>query len=177
MRARGVAAVLCGLGLVVAAWPTTAHAQSLDCDHPSGVGCFEVTLAGGTGGSARVTGFAKSFGSDADRAWYVQLVEPGGASSFMLMYAGAGLPPTGEHIIVDFVANDAEPPAGMLVATGSVGPRPFVVSGFHSIGGTLFITSSTPRWVEGTFNFRAREATSGQAITVDGRFKAMNEGM
>ena len=172
--------VLLALGLTIAGPAGAATAQSLDCTHPSGVGCFEFTITGGTGGAAspgRITGFAKSFGSDAQAMWYTQLVEPGGASTIMLMYSGAGLPPVGDHQIADFVASGAEAPPGAFVASGSVDPQTFMVSGFHSVAGTLVIASSTPKWVEGTFSFGARESASGQMVTVDGRFKAMNEEM
>lgn len=172
-----VKGTLVGLGLTMAAPAGSTLAQALSCNHPSGVGCFEVTVTSGTGGPAQVAGFAKSFGSNADQAWYVQLIEPGGASSIMLLYSGAGLPPTAEHAVADFMANDAEPPPGEFVATGALDPQSFMVSGFHSVGGTLVITASSSSWVEGTFNYRAREASTGQVVTVDGRFKAMNEAM
>ncbi|MGE0555005.1 MAG: hypothetical protein AB7R55_16360 [Gemmatimonadales bacterium] len=137
-------------------------------------GNFTATVTASGQDGVRLAGFALSFGSDAKRAWYVQLVTPGGGSTIMLLYAGAGLPPTGEHRIVDFIGNDATPPPGKFVATGNVDPAVAAVVGLSSIGGTITITRSTPSVVEGRFEYRARLADVSQAVVVEGEFESNN---
>jgi len=121
-------------------------------------------------------GFAWSEGNEAEQGWFVQMVTPGGGSSIVLLYAGAGRPPTGEYPIVDLVANDFEPPAGKFIATGSVDPQHLVLTGFHSKEGTILITSSTPGSVGGSFEFRASGAQDGSHVTVEGTFRTANKG-
>lgn len=176
IRLTAVGALL-GLGLSACAPAERALAQGLVCNHPSGVGCFEATVTGPSGTPAQMTGFAKSFGSNADQAWYTQLIGPGGTSSMMILFNGAGRPPTGRHPIADFIASDASPPSGEFIGTGTVSPPVSGISGFSSIRGTLEVTASSAGWVEGTFQFQARETSTGQVVTVDGRFKAQNEVM
>lgn len=137
-------------------------------------GSFKATVTAPGQDGVQLTGFAPSFGSDAKRGWYVQLVTPGGGSTILLLYAGAGLPPTGEHQIVDFIGNDATPPPGKFVATGNVDPAVAAVIGLSSIGGTITITRSTPTVVEGRFEYRARLAGASQAVVVEGEFESNN---
>jgi hypothetical protein len=162
-----------GLGLAVLG-PAAALAQPLECNHPSGVGCFELTVTGSAGVSAEVSGFANAFGSSADQAWYTQLTEPGGASSVMLIFYGAATPPVDELKVVDYV-NTPNPPAGTFVATGSIDPEVIAISGLHSVRGTVVITASSPNWVEGTFSYRAQQATDGHFVTVEGRLKTKSQ--
>jgi hypothetical protein len=137
-------------------------------------GNFSATVGLASGTPVELSGFAMSFGSRDDEAWYVQLIIPGGASSILIFYAGVR-PPIGEHPIVDLMANDFKPPPGKVIATGNVDPQLFVVSGFHSLGGTMIVTESSASSVEGTFQYEAREASTGQVVTVEGTFTTKNQ--
>lgn len=162
---------------LIALAPGDASAQPLDCNHPSGVGCFEFTVSTPAGVTTQVSGFANAFGSQADGMWYTQLVEPGGAATLMILFNGAATPPIEEYPMADWVRSDATPPSGQFVATGSIDRSVLAVSGLHSVNGTVLITGSSPTEVEGTFTYRAHHATTGEFVTVQGRFKTKNQVM
>ncbi|MBT8461548.1 MAG: hypothetical protein KJO44_03425, partial [Gemmatimonadetes bacterium] len=90
---------------------------------------------------------------------------------------GEPLPPPGEFAIDDFMANNAEPPDGRFLATGSADLQGSTVKGFQSVEGTVVITASSSSWVEGTFRYEGRDPESGGIVTVEGRFKASHQGM
>lgn len=138
-------------------------------------GHFEarVNLAGAS--ALALSGFAWSETNPAEGGWFAQLLTPGGGSSIVLLFAGDGRPPTGEYPIVDLVANEFEPPDGQFVATGSVDPQLFALTGFHSRGGTIVITASSRDAVEGTFEFQANGSQDGKAVTVEGTFTTRNK--
>ncbi len=137
-------------------------------------GEFTATIGGGDEEGTEISGFAKSFRSAEKKFWYVQLIVPGGASTIMLMYSGAAQPSVGEHDIVDWLANDAEPPEGKLVATGSVDPQLFAVTGFSSISGKLDVTEASEDAVKASFEFSARDG-SGATVRVSGSFTSSDE--
>ena len=132
-------------------------------------GSFEATVALGSDAPVSLSGFCIS--AEGEGGWYAQMVTPGGDSTIMLLYAGGGPPQTGEYEIQDFVGNDAQPPEGAFIATGSTDEQRFVISGFHSVSGTLLITASSGQGVVGTFSFSARETGgSERSATVNGTF-------
>lgn len=164
------------MGLMLTASSGTALGQALECNHPAPVGCFEATVSA-EGSSAELSGFASSFGSGADAVWYAQLTVPGGGYGMMLTMQGEPLPPPGEFVIDDFMANGAEPPTGRFLATGNADLQGSTVKGFQSVEGTIVITASSSSWVEGTFQYEGRDPESGGTVTVEGRFKANHQGM
>ena len=137
-------------------------------------GEFTATISDGDRDGGEISGFATSFRSAEKKFWYVQLIVPGGSSTIMLMYSGAAQPPVGEHEIVDWLANDAEPPEGKLVATGSVDPQVFILSGFSSISGKLDVTDVSDVAVEATFDFSAR-GSGGGVVQVTGSFNSADK--
>ena len=165
------------LGLMLAVPSATALAQSLECDGPAPVGCYEATVTGPSGETAQMSGFAQSFGSHAEDAWQARLMTPGGESGITLMHGGAGLPSTGEYLIEDFGAHAGKPPAGGFLAMGTAYLDASAASGFQSVTGTVVITASSSSWVEGTFTCEGRDPQSGATVTVEGRFKAKHQGM
>lgn len=132
-------------------------------------GSFEATVVLGSEAPVTLTGYCTS--SAAPGGWYAHMLTPGGGSTIMLLYAGAAPPPTGEYEIEDFVGRDAEPLDGEFLATGSTDEQLFVISGFHSVSGTLVVTASGDQGVAGTFSFSARETGGrGRLATVEGTF-------
>jgi hypothetical protein len=152
---------------LVATAGCTANAQQ--------AGDFTMTVTAPTGAPAQLTGFAPSFSSDRMGQWYVQLVTPGGQSSLMLLYAGAGRPATGTYRIVDVIANDGKAPAGEFVALGNVDPAVLSVQGLGSLDGTITITSSSSTSVAGTFTYRAGVAGRATGVTITGQFRSRNK--
>jgi hypothetical protein len=138
-------------------------------------GSFTANIVVGTSAPVQITGFAPSFSSESLGGWYAQMTTPGGASTILLLYGGAALPPVGRHQIADFVGSGAEPPRGRFVATGNLDPQLLVVSGFQSVTGTVDITASSLDAVEGTFTYRARQTADGKAVTVEGTFTTANK--
>lgn len=132
-------------------------------------GSFEATVSLGSDTQVALTGYCVSSG--APGGWSAQMVTPGGGSTILLLYAGSSPPTTGEYEIKDFVGTDAQPPEGAFLATGSTDEQLFVISGFHSVAGTVVITASSDEGVTGTFSFSARETGgSERPATVNGTF-------
>jgi len=162
---RSLRVCACCICLIFSAGALDAQAQD--------TGEFEASVTGYTDTAVQLNGFARSFSDPVRNGWYVQLIIPGGASSILILFLGSDLPPTGEHRIVDFIASDAEPPPGQFVATGNLDPQLFILSGFHSVSGTIVVTASSEDSVEASFNFQARESDGGM-VQVSGAFDSHN---
>ncbi len=165
-----IALALAVLFLVGSVW-----GQPVNCTHPA-TGCFNATVKGKST-QAHVTGFAQSFGSAGHKKWYTQLTVPGGSSMLTLQYSGHAHPPTGEFPIVNNHAHEGDPPRGKFVAAGVMDASLGVPKGFHSLKGTIMITSSSPDWIEGTFSYTGIEAKTSHKVTVSGAFKSKNTDM
>ena len=133
-------------------------------------GSFEATVEI-DGTPHTLTGFCVSSGQGS--GWYTQMVTPGGGSTIMLVHTGGNPPATGEYPIADFVQRDANPRNGEFLATGSVDPQLFIVSGFTSLSGLVVITASSATSVSGTFSCTARAAVEGGgSASVRGTFES-----
>jgi len=153
------------LVLVASVPPAPARAQD--------VGDFTADFRGAK--VAQLSGWAKSWGSEEEQGWYVQLWMPDG-TTILLLYSGGVRPPEGTYKVADFIASDATPPAGGFIATVSTPTDILGASGFNSTKGTVMITKSTRDEVEGTFSFEARKTVSPTGMAeLDGSFRSTNE--
>jgi hypothetical protein len=114
-----------------------------------------------------------------------QSVSSGGTSIFQIAVAPSGLGGDAGLWQLQIVRYAERPPAGtyQLTALSPSSPNPtanfyYTAAGeiemFNATSGELFITSSTPSIVRGTFTFTAQSTTnSARTVTVQGAFAAL----
>jgi hypothetical protein len=163
MRAKAMAALLLGLGLVSCGGDSISG--------PPGLGTGNVSASGAVSASGQGVAIFQSVSVGGTSLFQVA-VQPGAATGdgvWQLQIARyAERPAVGTYQLVELSATSTDPTANFYyTSAGSM-------EMFAAVSGELVITSSSPTAVRGTFTFAAESTTnSARTVAVQGSFAAV----
>jgi hypothetical protein len=162
MRAKAMAALLLGLGLVSCGGDSISG--------PPGLGTGNVSASGAVSASGQGVAIFQSVSVGGTSLFQVA-VQPAtstGVTWQLQIVRYASRPAAGTYQIVDLASSSTNPTANFFYTNGGS------MEMFAAASGELVITSSSPTGVSGTFTFTGESTTSSaRTVTVQGEFAAI----